>query len=80
MDNEGPILVRTAVQDEEVPAGVRVDVVANTATQRPLNLDIPVDTLSAISENTRDIQEKLNKFVNGLNSKIQSVKTLVQSH
>ena len=80
MDNEGPILVRTAVQDEEVPVGVRVDVVANTATQRPLNLDIPVDTLSAISENTRDLQEKLNKFVNGLNSKIQSVKTLVQSH
>jgi hypothetical protein len=76
MDNEGPILVRAALPDEEVPAGVRVDVVANIA-HRPLNLDIPVEVLSAISENTRDLQDKLNKFVNGLNSKIQSVKTVV---
>lgn len=77
MDNEEPILVRAAVQEEEVPAGVRVDVVAKIGAQRPLNLDIPVETLSAISENTGDLQEKLNKFVNGLNSKIQSVRTVV---
>jgi hypothetical protein len=75
MDNDGPILVRTAVPEEESPAAVRADAVANTGTQRRLTLDIPVKTLSAISENTRDLQEKLNRFVNGLNSKIQSVQS-----
>lgn len=72
-NNNGPILVRAAVPEEEVPEGVRVNVIANTSAQKTLNLDIPVGMLSAISENTGDLQEKLNKFVNGLNGKIQSV-------
>jgi hypothetical protein len=75
MDN-GPILVRTAVpehEEEEVSEGIRVDFIANIGAQRTLKLDIPVEVLSAISESTGDLQERLNKFVNGLNGKIQSV-------
>lgn len=72
MDN-GPILVRAEVAEEDVTQGVRVDVIANTGAQRTLNLNIPAEVLSSISDNTAELQEKLKKFVNGLNGKIQSV-------
>ena len=69
MDNNAPILVKPAVPDQEIPEGARV---ANSE-QTTISVSIPEDVLSAVSENTADLREKLNKFVNGLNSKIQSV-------
>jgi len=72
MDNSGPILVKPAVPDEDIPEGVEVDVTTPTA-QKSLLVPIPDDVLSEISQNTTEVQEKLNKFVNGLNSKIQTV-------
>ena len=73
MDNNGPIIVKPAVPEQETPEGARVI----NSEQTTLSVSIPEDVLSAVSENTADLQDKLNKFVNGLNSKIQSVHSLV---
>ena len=74
MDGAFPILVRPAIQDnDEPPEGLRIDVLAASSTQKPLTVSVPETVLEAISENTSELQDKLNKFVNGLNSKIQSV-------
>jgi hypothetical protein len=71
MDDRGPILVKAAVPEEDVPEGVRVDVQV-----RSLNVSFPEELLTTISENTGQLQEKLNKFVNAMNSRIQSVRSL----
>ena len=65
MDSSGPILVKTAVPEEEIVEGSR------TVTQEQRILSVEV--LSSVVENTADLRENLNKFINGLNSKIQSV-------
>jgi LmbE family N-acetylglucosaminyl deacetylase len=70
MDNNGPTVVRTAVSQEDSPEEEEVNV---TNEQKPLSVPIPEEVLLAVSQNTAELQDKLNKFVNGLNSKIQSV-------
>jgi hypothetical protein len=75
MDDNGPILVRAASSEENISEGVTVDIHTNTSQQRPLNVSIPDDVLRTVSENTQELQDKLNRFVNGLNSKIQSVRS-----
>lgn len=69
MDDGGPILVNSAVPEQDIPESTRITNPERTA----LSVSIPEDVLSAVSENTAELQDKLNKFVNGLNSKIQSV-------
>ena len=69
MDSSGPILVKTAVPEEEIVEGSRTV----TQEQRILFVEIPEEVLSSVVENTADLRENLNKFINGLNSKIQSV-------
>lgn len=69
MDDGGPILVNSAVPEHDIPESTRI---ANPE-RTTLSVSIPEDVLSAVSENTAELQDKLNKFVNGLNSKIQSV-------
>ena len=68
--NSGPVLVKPSVPEQDIPEGARV---ANPE-QTTISVSIPEDVLSAVSENTAELQLKLNKFVNGLNSKIQSVR------
>lgn len=68
-----PILVKPATPQDEHPEAVRIDVLANTSAPKILNVDIPEEVLRAISENTAELHEKLNKFVNGLDSKIRNV-------
>jgi len=72
MDN-GPILVRAAVSQEDSPEEEEVNA---TNERKPLSVPIPEEVLIAVSQNTAELQDKLNKFVNGLNSKIQSVQSL----
>jgi hypothetical protein len=69
MESSSPILVNSAVPEQEIPERARI---ANSE-QTTLSVSIPDDVLSAISENSAELQHKLNKFINGLNSKIQSV-------
>jgi hypothetical protein len=71
MDDRGPILVRAAVSEDTTSDGVsRVD---ETVQERRLNVVFSEEVLSVISENTGDLQEKLNNFVNAMDSRIQSV-------
>ena len=73
-DNTGPILVKAAPQTG--------DIADDTQTTPPLSpsgalsLPLPEDILSTISDNTADLQDRLDKFVNGLTAKIQSVSSL----
>lgn len=73
MDNSGPILVRGAASEEDIP---EEDVCA-IADRKPLSVPISEEVLLAVSHNTAELQDKLNKFVNGLNSKIQLVWFLI---
>jgi hypothetical protein len=68
-----PILVRAAVPEDEAPEEATVDAVTNPGQQTSLSVPIPVEILNAITQNTTVLQDKLNNFVNGINSKIQSV-------
>jgi len=68
-----PILVKPATPQGEHPEAVRIDVLANASAPKILNVDIPEEVLLAISENTTELREKLNKFVNGLDSKTRNV-------
>ena len=72
MADPGPILVKSAPEESENFQGVRVEILS-PSPQRTLAVPISDEILGKISENTNELQEKLNKFVNGLNSKIQSV-------
>jgi hypothetical protein len=76
MSDRGPILVKSALEEDgEDLEGVRVDILS-LAPQRTLSIPISEEILSQITENTTELQEKLNKFVNGVNVKIQSVDNL----
>ena len=70
-NNTGPILVKAAVPTDDVPSDTSLDALLppSPALSVPLNEDL----LTAISDNTTDLQDRLNKFVNGLTAKIQSV-------
>jgi hypothetical protein len=73
-NDRGPILVRAAVSQGSIPTIPETDGSAEEQPQtRSLKVSFPDDVLASISENTGDVQEKLNKFVNAMNSKIQSV-------
>ena len=76
MANRGPILVKPAPEEEEdrqeFTRGVAVDIVSSGQAKR-LSVPLSDDVLSKISDNTSELQDRLNKFINGLNSKIQSV-------
>ena len=73
MDNTGPILVKPAVPEDSPPEAAIVSITTSITPQGPLNLALPTEVLSAISENTGLLHDKLNTFINCLNSKIQSV-------
>jgi hypothetical protein len=73
MADRGPILVKSAPEEDgEDLQGVRVDIISQRH-QKTLSVQVPEDVLRKVSENTEELQEKLNRFVNGLDSKIQSV-------
>jgi hypothetical protein len=73
-NNTGPILVKAAVPTDDIPSDI------STAALLPpsptLSVPLNEDLLTAISDNTTDLQDRLNKFVNGLTAKIQSVTPL----
>jgi len=71
----GPILVRPA-DDHSEPNDRSTPETNTLREQRRLSLSIPEELLHNISENTSDLREKLEKFVNGLNSKISTVPPL----
>ena len=73
MNNPGPILVKPAVPEDSHPDAAIVSITTTTVPQGPLNLALPTEVLSAISDNTGLLHDKLNTFINCLNSKIQSV-------
>jgi hypothetical protein len=50
-----------------------VSPVDETVQERRLNVVFTEEVLSVISENTGDLQEKLNNFVNAMDLRIQSV-------
>jgi len=70
-NNTGPILVKAAVPTEDLPSDIHLD--ALLPPNPPLSIPLSQDLLTAISDNTVDLQDRLNKFVNGLAAKIQSV-------
>lgn len=72
MESE-PILVKAAASENA--ASEEREEIDVAAKQRPLSLSIPEEALLAISKNTVELQASLDKFVNGLNDKIQSVST-----
>lgn len=73
-NDRGPVLVRSAVSQDSIPTIPETDRSAEEQLQtKSLKVSFPEDVLTSISENTGDLQEKLNKFVNAMNSKIQSV-------
>lgn len=76
MANRGPILVKPAPEEEEdrqdFTRGVAVDIISS-GQAKTLSIPLSEDVLSKISEKTGELQDRLNKFINGLNSKIQSV-------
>jgi hypothetical protein len=76
MDDDGPILVRAAVEDE-THEDCSIDIPSNSP--QPLTVPFTEDILEAITQNTTDLQNRLNKFINGLNSKIQSVPSLTEN-
>jgi hypothetical protein len=70
MESE-PILVRATVSENA--ASEEHEEVDAAAEQRPLTVPIPEEVLQTISKNTTELQARLDKFINGLNAKIQSV-------
>jgi len=67
----GPILVKAAVPTDDIPSDTSLD--ALLPPSPTLSVPLNEDLLTAISDNTTDLQDRLNKFVNGLTAKIQSV-------
>jgi hypothetical protein len=70
-EDRGPILVKAAVSREEVSEGVRVDGVV--FGEGRLSVEVGEEVLRTMGESTEETREKLNKFVNSMNTKIQSV-------
>jgi len=68
----GPILVKAAVPADQLPEDIPVDQPV-TPPNLPLSVSLSEDLLTAITDNTVDLQDRLDKFVNGLTAKIQSV-------
>jgi hypothetical protein len=70
MESE-PIQVRAAVSEDAAPE--EGEEANSRAKQKQLSVSVPEEVLQVISKNTADLQARLDKFVNGLNAKIQSV-------
>ena len=69
-----PVIVKSADgPDERSAEAVAVDIVANSARRATLSVPVDERVLGALSTNTAELQEKLNKFVNGVSAKIQTV-------
>src|ERR1700721_2198900 len=88
MDTE-PILVRKPNEEEEgrvedeISQGVRVDILGlhhQNTTKQPqhprLSAEVSDEILGKITDNTAELQIKLNRFINALNSKFQSVRRI----
>jgi hypothetical protein len=68
----GPVLVRAAEPANEGEQS-SVNEPSHAIQKGSLSVSIPDEILTGISTNTVKLREKLNKFVNGMDSKIQSV-------
>jgi hypothetical protein len=82
-DETGPILVRRAEDDdgESISSqGVRVDIISHVRHRGSLSVSIPEELLARVSDTTTELRGKLDRFVNALNSKLQSVCRVCQSH
>ena len=75
MESTGPVLVRP-VDEYSEPNDQSTPENNTLHEQRRLSLSIPEELLHNMSENTSDLREKLEKFINGLNSKISTVPPL----
>jgi hypothetical protein len=75
MDNNGsgPVLVRAAEPESDGEEEQSVNESSTSVPKESLTVPIAEEVLGAISKNTTTLQEKLNKFVNGMDAKIQSV-------
>jgi hypothetical protein len=71
MADESPKLVRHPMSEQaETSESIPV---TNPRDQRPLRVQIADDVLRSVSENTDELRENLDNFVNAMNGKIQSV-------
>ena len=60
--NSGPMLVKPAVPEQDIPERAR----ASDPEQTTLSIPIPENVLSGVSENATELQIQLNKFVPSL--------------
>lgn len=78
-NHTAPILVKAAVPADELPEDTHIDQLV-APSKPPLSVPLSPDLLTAITENTDDLQHRLDKFVNGLTAKIQSVSLPLPIH
>lgn len=71
----GPVLVRSAAEEDPINEenAAALSTSEEAVDRRRLSVSVSEEVLHSVSEHTSDLREKLNKFVNGLNSKILSV-------